>query len=110
MVSTLLSKWFCLNFVHFEPYDLVHTSPACGPSTYQTMYGETLDFQCQHLQRQHGKVLMANFLQKLIFHRTFYVTITDADIESIKFLPKLFDKYLDHMLLKFEQNHMIRNV
>ena len=23
-------------------------SPACGPNTYETMYGETLNFQCQH--------------------------------------------------------------
>ena len=22
----------------------------CGPNTYQTMYGETSDFQCQHQQ------------------------------------------------------------
>ena len=25
----------------------------CGPDTYQTMYGEILDFQCQHQQWQH---------------------------------------------------------
>ena len=55
------------NFVHFGQYSLVQISLACGPGTYQTMYGETSDFQCQHLQRWHGKVLMAMFLQKLIF-------------------------------------------
>ena len=30
------------NFVlHFGPYDLVQISPACGPNTYQMIYGET---------------------------------------------------------------------
>ena len=27
-----------------------HPGPACGRNTYQIMYGETLDFQCQHQQ------------------------------------------------------------
>ena len=35
------------NFEYFVPYDLVQILPACGPNTYQIMYGETLDFQCQ---------------------------------------------------------------
>ena len=39
--------------------------------------------------------------------RLFYVTIADADIESLKSLHTLFDKYLDHMLVKFEQNLMV---
>ena len=37
--------------VHFGLHDLVQISPAYGPSTYQKMYGDTLDFQCQNLQR-----------------------------------------------------------
>ena len=36
--------------------------------------------------------------------RAFYVTIADADIGSLKSLHILFDKYLDHILVKFEQN------
>ena len=36
------------NFEKFGPYDFVQIYPACGPNTYQIMYGETLDFQCQH--------------------------------------------------------------
>ena len=31
--------------------------------------------------------------------QAFYVTITDADIESLKSLNTLFDKYLDHTLV-----------
>ena len=46
-----LSKKNPQNFVHIGQYDLVQISPACGTSTYQIMYGDTLDFQCQHLQR-----------------------------------------------------------
>ena len=32
------------------PYDFVQNPLACGPNTYQIMYGETLNFQCQHQQ------------------------------------------------------------
>ena len=39
--------------------------------------------------------------------RAFYVTIADADIGSLKSLHILFDKYLDYMLVKFEQNRMV---
>ena len=48
MASTLCQK--AQNFVNFGPYAFVQISPACGPNTYQIMYGETLDFQCQHQQ------------------------------------------------------------
>ena len=37
----------------------------------------------------------------------FMLPFTDADIGSLKSLYTLFDKYLDHMLLKFEQNRMV---
>ena len=36
---------------------LVQILPVCSPNTYETIYRETLEFQCQHLQRSHGKVL-----------------------------------------------------
>ena len=42
--------------------------------------------------------------------RYFIFTIADADIESLKSVHKLFDKYMDHMMLKFEQNRMVRTV
>ena len=50
MASTLCQKWltiFChkaQNFAYFGPYDFVQISPARGPNTYQTIYGETLRF------------------------------------------------------------------
>ena len=39
--------------------------------------------------------------------RAFYVTISDADIGSQKSLHTLFDKYLDHMLVKLEQKRIV---
>ena len=73
------------NFVHFGPFDSVQISIACCQNTYQIVYGETC-----------------------FSDRAFYVTITDADIRSLKSLHTLFNKQLDHMLVKFEQNRMAR--
>ena len=56
------------------------------------------------------KTFMTNLLQHWFSDRSFYVTITDADIGSLKSLRTLFDKYLDHTLVKFEQNCMVRNI
>ena len=44
------------------------------------------------------------------FDQTFYVTIIDADIGRLKSLHTLFDKYLEYMMVKFKQNHMVRNI
>ena len=38
----------------------------------------------------------------------FMLPLLIADIGSRKSLHKLFDKYLEHMLVKFEQNRMVR--
>ena len=55
------------------------------------------------------KSFNAKFTAKIDFsNRVLYVTITDADIESLNSFHTLFDKYLDHMLVKFEQNRMIQ--
>ena len=59
MASTLCQKLLIIfdqkvqNFVWFGPYDFVQIPPARDPNTYQIMYGETLDFQCQHQQWLH---------------------------------------------------------
>ena len=53
---------------------------------------------------------MANLLQKLSFRSDIFVVITDADIRTLKSLHTLFDKHLDHMLLKFKQNRMVGNI
>ena len=32
----------------FVPYNFDKLSPACGTNIFKGMYGETLDFQCNH--------------------------------------------------------------
>ena len=44
------------------------------------------------------------------FDRVFYITISDADIGCLKSLHTLFGKYLDYMLVEFEQNRMVRTI
>ena len=69
------------------------------------MYGETLDFEVS-ISNGSKESSTANLLRKIGFPiGYFFVTIADADIGNLKFLHTLFDKYLDHMLVKFEQNH-----
>ena len=52
-----------------------------------------------------GKFTAKNYFSD----RAFYVTHdSDADILSLKSLLTLFDKFLDHMLGKFEQNRMVQ--
>ena len=43
------------------------------------------------------------------FYWPFYVPITNFDILCFKSLYTVFDKYLDLMLVKFEQNRIVRN-
>ena len=50
---------------------------------------------------------MANLLQKRFSNQVFYVSIANADIESLTSLHRLFDKCLDHMLVNFEQNRTV---
>ena len=47
------------------------------------------------------------FTVKLFSDGVFYIIIADADVGSLKSLHTLFDKYLDYMLVKFIQNHMV---
>ena len=46
----LHQRIFEINQWTVGPYDFVQILPACGLNTYQIMYAETLDFQCQHLE------------------------------------------------------------
>ena len=61
------------------------------------MYEGTLDFQCQHQQ------FAVNLPLDL-----FPATVAKADIGSQMSLQTLFDKYLDHMLVKFKRNCMVQ--
>ena len=55
------------------------------------------------LSRVAGRNCTGKFTATIDFPMGIYVTIADADIESVKSLPTLFKTYLDHMLVKFEQ-------
>ena len=71
------------------------------------MYGETLISNVSISNGSTEECLQQIYCKKLLSDRAFYVTIADADIGSLKSLHKLFNKYLDHMLVKFEQNRMV---
>ena len=45
MVKHFLAKRSAFGI--FRTLRFVQISPACGPNTYQMMYGQTLNFQCQ---------------------------------------------------------------
>ena len=49
-------------------------------------------------------------MQKLIFRSGIYFNISNGDIASLKSLHTLFDKYLNHMLVKFEQNRRVQTL
>ena len=46
----------------------------------------------------------------LIWGPIFNITITDADIGNLKSLHTFFDTYLNHMLVKYEHNCMVRTI
>ena len=55
-----------------------------------------------------GKIFNGKFTTKKWFYDR--ITIADADIGSLKSLHTVFGKYFDHMLVKFEQNSMVRTL
>ena len=60
-----------------------------------------------------GKSFNGKFTAKIDFPIKGIVMLpskADADIGSLKSLHTLFDKYLDHMLVKFEQNRMVQTI
>ena len=42
--------------------------------------------------------------------KLFRATVSNADTGSLKSLHTLFDMYMNHMLVKFEQNRMVQNI
>ena len=107
MASTLSQKCltiFCQkdqNFVYFKSYNFDQISQACGPNTYQIMFGEILDFNIRNgnIKYPIGKSIFAVNLQLKLYP----ATVANAGIGSLKSLLILFDKYLAHMLVQFEQ-------
>ena len=72
------------------------------------MYGESFDFQCQHLQQFHGRVLIANLLQKLIFPFGHFMLpllmLTSEALRVQTVFHKLFQVY--HVYRKFKLGYM----
>ena len=91
------------NFMSFGLCDFVQISPACGPNTYYVWRDFRLPMSA--LATVAGKSFNGKFT---VFDQVFFITIADADIGSLKSLHTLFGKYLEHMLVKFEQNRMVR--
>ena len=115
MASMLCQKWFLKKTSFFCKKlkilcSLDHT--ILFANIFKGMFGETLDFQCQHnWATVAGKSFNGKFTAKIDFPiRYFYVTIANADIGSQKSLHTLFDKYLDPLLVKFEQSCMVQTI
>ena len=56
------------------------------------------------------KSFNGKFTAKINFPIGILCYIADADNGSLKSLQTLFDKYLDYMLVKFEQNRMVQTL
>ena len=58
-----------------------------------------------------GKSFEGKFIAEIDFPIGYFMLpVADADIGGLKSLHTLFDKYLDHILVKFEQNCMIQTI
>ena len=68
------------------------------------MYGETLDSNAS-ISNGNIRYLIGKSIFAVNFLKVSPATIANADIGSLKSLHT-FGKYLDHMLVKFEQNLM----
>ena len=110
MASTLRQKWFLFfvkkaqNFVHFRPYELVQILPACGPNTHQNVWRD-FRLPVSAFATVARKSFKGNFTAKIDFLIGYFLLLYITDGKS---LHTLFDKYLDHMMVKFEQNHMVK--
>ena len=72
------------------------------------MYGEALDFQCQHQQWYHEiPNRKINFAVNLRL-KLFPAAVANADIGGLKSLHTFLQKRLYHMLVKSEQNRMVQ--
>ena len=65
------------------------------------MYGEIVDFRCQHQQGNIKYSLRISIVSVNLMLKLFRVIVADADIGSLKSLRSFPKKYLYHMLAKF---------
>ena len=65
------------------------------------MYEETFNDSFSNGSREELSRQM--YCKNCFSYRAFYVTIADVDTGSLKSLHTLFDRYLDHVQVNFEQ-------
>ena len=97
------------NLILFGPYNFVQFSPACGPNTYQIMYGETLDLQC-NVSISNSNIKYPN--EKSIFGvnlplKLFSATVANADNRSLNSRHIPLRMFVPHAS-EFEQNRMVQ--
>ena len=107
MASTLCQKLLTIfDKKHKILYGSDHTtlfkSPACGPTTYQIMYGEIVSISNGNIKCPIGKLIFALNLPLKLFR----TTVVNADIGSLRSLHTFLNKCLHHMPVKFQQNRM----
>ena len=110
MTSTLCIKWLNIFLPKSSIFCTVRTIQFC--SNYTSMWSKYLS---NNVWRDFRLPMSASamvtwitrsenrFLQYLPL-KLFPATVANADIESLKSLHTLFSKYMDHTLVKFEQN------
>ena len=69
--------------MYFGPYNFVQISPACGPNTYQIMYGETLRLSMSALATVAGESFNGKFTAKIDFRWSILYYHADFEIISI---------------------------
>ena len=57
-----------------------------------------------------GESFNGKFTANIDFLIRYFILPFDADLGSLKSLQTLFDKYLNHMLVEFEQNRMVWSI
>ena len=102
------------HFVKFGPYDFVQISLTCGTNILTSFVRNVwrdLRLPMSALATVARKSFNGKFTAKIDFQiGHFMLPSLMLTLKVCKSLHTLFDKYLDHMLMKFEQNRMVRNI
>ena len=86
---------------------LIQISPACGSNVWRYFRFQVSAFANAARKSFNGKYTANIDCQKEKF---MFITDANADIGSLKSLHKVFGNYLNHMLVKCEQNRMVLNI
>ena len=99
------------NFVYFRPYDFVQISLECDTYFLRNVWKD-FRLPMSALPTVAGKSFNSKFTAKIDFPIGYILCYHCWcwHWKSIKSLHTLFGKYLDHMLVKFEQNRMVQTV